>query len=236
MGICLRRNSHRIFFNNWTCKSELSNSVAGTELCVHSSIHLSWNPRQACAPCFAWLDESFNFEDSYIYNTLDKHLLGTKVSHTHTHTHTTGRVFFWLRVRCVAFLRDRGFPEKTYVVMLFYRRHRVFLYKTYEYLHFSRRSRFFLKNSHNECRKKNMPGHVLRELHRFLERNKNTQNKITVTEKHTQNQKTRAAKKTTLTPVLLAIIQAALCALSLRRESTASTDASASAALQAWVR
>ena len=53
---------------------------------------------------------------------------------------------------------------------------------------------------------KNMPGHVLRELHRFLERNKKTRR--TKNRKNTQNKKTRGAKNNTLTSQMVGILSA----------------------------
>ena len=123
--------------------------------------------------------------------------------------------FFLLRVRCVAFLRKTEVSLTSIGCNVFYRRPRVFLYKTYEYLHFSRKSRFFLKNSHKECRTQKMRGHVLRELHRFLERNKKhaeqnnrkkkkkkkkkKKNTHTHREQKKNGAKKTGAKKTTLT-------------------------------------
>ena len=124
--------------------------------------------------------------------------------------HALVRVFFFclLRVRCVAFLRKTEVFLKNIGCNVFYRRPRVFLYKTYEYLYFSRKSRFFQKLPQRMQNKKNMTGHVLRELHRFLERNKkrrtkngkNKQKKKKNTHTHTENKK-HAEPKNTLTHV-----------------------------------
>ena len=87
------------------------------------------------------------------------------------------RVFCLFRVRCAAFLRKTEVFLKNIGCNVFYRRPR-FLYKTYKYLHFQESLGFFSKNhTKNAEQKRKMPGHVLRELQRFLERNKNTQNK-----------------------------------------------------------
>ena len=56
---------------------------------------------------------------------------------------------------------------------------------------------FFSTIPTTKAEQKNMPGHVLRELHRFLERNKKHAEQTN--RKKTQNKKTRGAKKNTLT-------------------------------------
>ena len=61
------------------------------------------------------------------------------------------------------------------------------IYTFQESLGFS--SKILTKNAEQ----KNMPWHVLRESHRFLERNKKTRR--TKTQKNTQNKKTRGAKQ-----------------------------------------
>ena len=58
---------------------------------------------------------------------------------------------------------------------------------------------FFSKIPTKNAEQKNMPGHVLRELHRFLERNKKHAEQKS--RKNTQNKTTRGAKKKTLLPV-----------------------------------
>ena len=54
---------------------------------------------------------------------------------------------------------------------------------------------------------KNMPGHVLRELHRFLERNKKTRRTKKQKKKHAEQKNTRS-KKNTLTSQMVGILSA----------------------------
>ena len=99
---------------------------------------------------------------------------------------------------CSFLEKDRGFPEKTQVVMFFTDDLAFSCTKPTNIYTFQESLGFFLKNSHKECRtKKTMPGHVLCELHRFLERNEKHAEQTN--RKNTQNKKTRGAKTKTLT-------------------------------------
>ena len=82
-------------------------------------------------------------------------------------------VFFAPRALCSFLEKDRGFPEKTYFVMFFTDDLAFSCTKPTNMYTFQESLGFFSRKIPQRMQnKKNMPGHVLRELHRFLERNK----------------------------------------------------------------